>query len=385
MTSNLPHTSEIRLAVVHWFPLEQFPPAQNMLNFLASQLKSDILCCTTTRRSETYRFDNSAVVLKYSSFPERQFSRLTRFCFLVWFPIWTFFRLLLFRPTHVFYIEPHSAPATFLYCLLFPGTRLLCHYHEYREPSHFKKRGNFIARIGYQLERLSLFKKLEWISHTNLDRVRLFLADNPKVSGTKVHELPNLPPANWQANSERQPAREVPYVRMVYVGAISLRDTYIEALVQWLESFSHNEVKLDLYINNIDTDTLDFLEKHHSANLTVHRYGVPYAQLPSILPNYDIGLILYRCNSINYVYNAPNKLFEYLTCGLNVLYPKQMLGAAPYARRNVRPWVIAIDFDQLSNLKIEELLRENLPEQAWTTSSESVYEKLLLKIVSQRG
>jgi hypothetical protein len=385
MTANSPSFSNIRLAVIHWFPLEQFPPAQNMLNFLASQPNNHILCCTTRRRLEAYRFDNSTIILKHSSFPERDLARIKRFLLLVWFPIWTFFRLFLFRPTHVFYIEPHSAPATFLYCLLFPATRLLCHYHEYREPSHFRKRGNFIARVGYQLERLSLFKKLEWISHTNLDRVRLFLADNPRVSETKVHELPNLPPANWQVNSERKPAKDVTCLRMVYVGAISLRDTYIEALVQWVESFSHDEIKLDLYINNIDTETLDFLEKHRSSNLTVHRYGVPYAQLPSVLPNYDIGLILYRCNSINYVYNAPNKLFEYLTCGLNVLYPKQMLGAAPYGRNNVRPWVIAVDFEQLSNLKIKELLCENLPEQSWITSCESVYEKLHIQIVSQHG
>jgi hypothetical protein len=41
--------------------------------------------------------------------------------------------------------------------------------------------------------------------------------------------------------------------------------------------------------------------------------------LPEELIKHDIGLVLYKGHIPNYVYNVPNKVFEYLDCGLSVL------------------------------------------------------------------
>ena len=59
--------------------------------------------------------------------------------------------------------------------------------------------------------------------------------------------------------------------------------------------------------------------------------------MPALLADYDIGLILYKAHTKNYKYNAPNKLFEYLVCGLKVFYPDVMLGIKPYITENIIP------------------------------------------------
>jgi hypothetical protein len=194
--------------------------------------------------------------------------------------------------------------------------------------------------------------------------------------------MPNLPPSNWITNTRNNHINKDETLKMVYIGALSLRDTYIESLMDWFQRLPPKKARLDLYINNTDAVTLEFLRKYESSQITLHRTGVPYDQLPLILPNYDIGLILYRCNSVNYVYNAPNKLFEYLICGLNVLYPQLMIGVAPYAREDTTPWVKPVDFNHLQDLSIEEITHRDVPYKPWTGTCEAVYEKLLTQMLS---
>lgn len=49
--------------------------------------------------------------------------------------------------------------------------------------------------------------------------------------------------------------------------------------------------------------------------------GINYSDLPGVIRAYDVGVILYNGHIANYVFNAPNKLFEYLACGLDVWSP----------------------------------------------------------------
>ena len=36
-----------RLAVIHWFPLEQYPPSQNLLNYFGDRANFSVLACST--------------------------------------------------------------------------------------------------------------------------------------------------------------------------------------------------------------------------------------------------------------------------------------------------------------------------------------------------
>lgn len=366
-----------KVLVLHWFPIEQFPPAQNLLNVLGAESGLEVVCCTTRKQQVHNLFSNDAVRIKRSLFPSREANivyRVVRFLLFPWICFWT---ALWNRPSVLVYYEPHSAFAAWLCVLSNPRCRLMIHYHEYREPKTFLDRGNSLARLGHWLETYWLFRKAQWISHTNHDRIRLFLKDCPAVSEHKLHALPNMPPRHWIAKGENRTTKNGIILRLIYIGAISLRDTYLEQLLTWFKSIHNNTVTLDLFINNIDSATENFLAQENQPGLTIHLGGVPYDQLPSILSKYDIGLILYRCNSINYVYNAPNKLFEYLSCGLNVIYPQQMLGVAPYARDECSPWVKSVDFEKLPELSVDELRRWGGTQKPWEESCESVFQELL--------
>lgn len=370
-----------RLAVVHWLPIEQFPPVQNFLNFFAEQEGLRVLCCSTRRIGEQHEFHNPKVSILRTKFPSQELGKFIRIVCFLYFPLITLLKLLFFQPNVIFYLEPHSAPVVFIYSLIFPRCQIIAHYHEYREPKHLKVRGNYLAWLGNQLEKLRLFNKASWISHTNQDRIRLFLLDYPNINAHKVHAIPNIPPRTWLTEKEKVLKPADSKLKLVYIGAISLHDTYLEQLLSWFQKNQDHNVSLDLYINNTDPATKKFLAEQDQDGLTIHLGGVPYAKLPSILPKYDIGLVLYRCNTINYIYNAPNKLFEYLSCGLNVLYPKQMLGVLPYARTGCVPWVIGIDFEFLSDLTVPELENFNGASKPWEETCEVAYQPLLEKIL----
>ena len=125
-------------------------------------------------------------------------------------------------------------------------------------------------------------------------------------------------------------------------------------------------------MNNTDAETEEYLKALTDPRIRFCNGGVDYENLPEVLSKYHVGLILYRGNTRNYIFNAPNKLFEYLICGLDVWYPPTMLGVKPYARDDAWPRVIEVDFEKMGSLDLDRLRsREGLPNVPWTKSCES--------------
>jgi hypothetical protein len=60
-----------------------------------------------------------------------------------------------------------------------------------------------------------------------------------------------------------------------------------------------------------------------------------------------MGLILYKGHIPNWIDNAPNKLFEYFSSGLDVWLPFQMTGSLPYVTKGTYPRVMALDFEKM--------------------------------------
>ncbi len=261
------------------------------------------------------------------------------------------------RPDILLYIEPHSALPAFLYCLVARRCRLFIHYHEYRDRDEYSQAGMRLVRLNHWIERKFLYRRAEWISQTNADRNRMFREDLPGVDAGKLKILPNYPPKSWGDGPRATWRHCDDGLHLVYVGAVSLRDTYIGPLVDWLRSDgSPHGVTLDIYSYNNDAETRDFLHSSTCDSVRFHARGVPYHEIPNLLVDYHVGLILYQANSRNYVYNASNKLFEYLALGLDVWYPPPMLGVKPYANDQSWPRVLETDFEQLSQLDL------NLPQ-----------------------
>jgi len=120
------------------------------------------------------------------------------------------------------------------------------------------------------------------------------------------------------------------------------------------------------FVNDLNSP---YIEMKNSAN---------YNDLPSILAGYHIGVILYNGSIPNYVINAPNKLFEYLACGLDVIFPAEVKGCYPYITVGTYPKVTMLDFKNLEDLAVSKLL-ENRGQ-----IKESVYfaEKVLHSLAS---
>jgi hypothetical protein len=128
----------------------------------------------------------------------------------------------------------------------------------------------------------------------------------------------------------------------------------------------------------VDEETRRFLSEASArcSRIRFHGEGVAYARVPEVLRGYHVGLLLHRPRTINYVYNATNKLFEYLACGLNVIDPREMLGVRPYARAAEQPRVIAWDFEDLPRMDYGRDGRLALPVAEPQPACEAVFQEL---------
>ena len=358
------HSGSFRLALVHWFPLEQFPPAFNLLNSLAEDNRFELLCCTTTGGDAAAVHLDPRIHTRRTPFPARGCGRLVRLWRFLLFPLVTVWSLICFRPDAVIYIEPHSVPGVALYRLL-TRCRVLGHYHEYRDPAHFLDKGNSLARIGDAIERIYLHHRIEWISHTNQYRINLFLRDKPHISPMLTRRMPNYPPAAWIHVARRHRPSMLPPLplRLVYVGAVSIRDTWIRELLDWIRSQPSGRLLLDLYISTCDAVTEQLLAERSGDVIRVFKPGVSYDRLPELLPQYHVGLILYKGTTLNYIWNAPNKLFEYLLCGLDVWYPREMRGIPPEIEQRGAAGIVELDFNKLPSCIPE--FSASQPAEAW--------------------
>jgi len=241
--------------------------------------------------------------------------------------------------------------------------------------------GMFLNRNLLNLEK-KVFDKAEWISHTNAERLKLFCRDTGYNRIENIHELPNYPPGTW--NVKRKERTGDGKLKLVYVGSFGSMDTiYIREIVEWVSKHSR-QISLDIFSNNISKEVQEWISKEPRKGISFHG-NIPNNGLPEILPWYDVGLILYKGASVNFVYNAPNKLFEYLVCGLDVWYPKEMLGIYSYDCETANPRVIRCDFSQLGEIPLSYVEgRARLPEREINFRFEAISAPLIQKILSSQ-
>ena len=397
----------LKVAVIHWFPVEYYPPVTNCMNFFAAQSGINLHCYSSTdsRGREPYVHPDVKIV-RFTS-PSSSDGRLKRLAKYLWFPIAVFFHLMRLRPDCVLYYEPQSSVPALLYSAINWRCRIMIHHHEYHDPEQFFRPGMRLARLYHWLEKCFLFRRAKWISHTNERRLELFHTDHPTIDSKKLKVLANYPPIHWQERSrvaksktktQAESHHDSQQLKLVYVGSVSMHDTFIQPLVDWIVNRSDNRVTLDVYAYNADEKTKTFLKDVMTpftevATDSTHRdgearppiryfqQGIDYNDLPEELARYDVGVILYRCNTTNYKYNASNKLFEYLACGLEVWYPPQMLGVKPYSQDDVFPRVMEVDYDRLNDLDLNQMeSRNHLPAAVPPPNCEQEFQKLAAAI-----
>jgi hypothetical protein len=362
-----------KICIFHFSPLELFPPVMNMLAFLEKELPEDcsIRVYTTYPKSEVKLFEptNKRIKIRRLGKYNNALSMVKRLQLYVTYNFLSFADALTWGPGKVFYYETSSAAPPYLLKKLKPSLRLFIHYHEYITPEEYNKVGLWKRLLILEKK---IYNKAEWISHTNEDRLQLFVQDTGIVKDGKLHALPNFPSMEWNTRSDR-PSFSSP-VKIVYVGAIGFDALYIKEFASWVEAQA-GKVTWEIYSQQDDSSLKSFLKEINSQFITVKGF-IPYHQMPEVLGKYDVGVILYKGLSPNFIYNAPNKLFEYLACGLDVWFSQEIKGAYPYIRTESYPKVISVPFNSLE-LNLEKLIdREHLSYTPTTYYCEEQYKRI---------
>ncbi|MBS1761530.1 MAG: hypothetical protein JSR00_01525, partial [Bacteroidetes bacterium] len=222
--------------------------------------------------------------------------------------------------------------------------KLMVHYHEYTDPESYEK-GMWLSRNFHSLEK-KMYKDFFWISQTNENRLEFFIIDNRLQNFSQVHfdTLPNYPSITWQKKVSNDFLERK---KMVFIGSLGYKNMYLKELVDFVNKNSLF-FSVDFYSYNIDSEAKEFLLKSENENIRFIG-GIDYSLLPEILPQYHIGLVLYKPFSINTIHAVSNKVFEYLACGLDVWYSSDMVYTDKYITENSFPKVLKVEFKNLEN------------------------------------
>lgn len=286
----------------------------------------------------------------------------------MWFNLFTLIKLILNWPGRILYYETLSSyPVYFYKKYINRKAKIYVHYHEYTSPGEYAS-GMKLVRFFHKKEKY-LYDAATWISHTNDERLKKFVLDEGLKMDDRYKLMPNYPPLSWLS---AEPPKIESQIKIIYVGALSLSTMYTREFVNWVLGMN-GKVRLDIYSNNVTPDAQIYLQQLHLHD--VHLFnGVDYDSLPHILKNYHVGVILYKGHIENYIHNAPNKLFEYLACGLDVWYPDIMKGCWPYMNVYHLPKVLPIDFENMDNFNLNTALdRTNLSFKKSEYFCENVY------------
>jgi len=368
-----------RVAIVQALPLEYYPPVTNLLGFLSTEPDLEVAVFTVHNPIGREAYVHPAFRIHRFPMPQAGDRVHVRLWKHLLFTVGCVRRLRQFKPQAILYYEPHSAMPAYIYSRYCDGnTTVLIHNHEYYEPAQFERPGMRLVKWSHSRETGHLYRKAAWISQTNQDRLRFFLQDYPFIDHRIAHALPNYPPRAWIGRCTSQERTSDRPLRLVHVGAVSLEDSHVREICEWTVQ-KQGKVTLDFYDYKIPKTTRSFLANMESPWIRCFDRGVPYAELPTVLGEYHVGLVLHRGTNVNYTYNAPNKLFEYLACGLDVWCPREMQGTKPYLCSNARPRVVAVDFAEEQGINSAEASVSNA--QPFVPSS-YCFEDVLPELVS---
>lgn len=340
--------SRKKLFILHILPLEYYPPILNLLKYDKFYSSFDVKVFTSLNHKNRPTFVSDFVNIirvNYFGFSSNGFLKLILF-FLN--NLSALYYLIIFRPSILFYYEPHSSFPVYLYKRFFNSrVNIFIHNHELYTESDFNNVSMKSIKFVHKLEKKYLYPKAKWISQTNQFRLNIFKQENEFLSDDSLKLFPNYPPKSWN-RKEENPIRN-DKIRMIYFGALSFENTYIKEIVSFVSDFP-DKILLDIYSYNLHSDVEDYLMNNPTENINFYKNGIDYYNIPDLASNYDLGLILYKAHNINYTYNAPNKLFEYLSCGLNVWVSSEVLGCKPFINPASNPFVKNIDFNNLNKM-----------------------------------
>lgn len=326
-----------------------YPPVQNLISVLEKSAGGNkvyvITTHTTVSSLKTFLTNDSRIKIKRLGWSGNNTGLFKSLLTYLLFYISSVFYLLVLRPGKVLYFETISSFPAWLYKrLLNAKAAIFIHYHEYTTPLAYSD-GMYLTRNFHALEKW-LYPKAAWVSQTNHTRLSLFEKDILPVIAYNLQVLPNYPPQSWGlADDDKHSNGDT--IKVVYTGALSMDTMFTKQFAEFINA-QNGQLSWDIYSYNISPEASSYLAALNSSWIRLNS-GVDYNELPKILAEYDVGVILYNGHIANYVYNAPNKLFEYFVCGLYVWYPDVMKGITDLQYEDANIHLSAIDFTRMVN------------------------------------
>lgn len=372
-----PKEKKCSLVILHFQPLERFPPVINLLNFLKLNALQKIIVISTINKKSTlkiYKDETKKLAIKRT--PAIHPPSVLRVFNYLRFYLYSLYLILKNKPSAVLYFETLSSwPALVYKKLKGDKVKLLVHYHEYTSPHSYRNNMRLVKRM-HGWETRMYRNSYEWISHTNEVRLEKFRNDHnlQEVNSAVFHIMPNYPSRSWASVINETEKNQK--IRLVFVGSLGYDNMYLQETIDWV--LQHKDFfSLDFYAYNIDRKAKDLLNSLQDDCIQYHG-GCDYEHLPAILKNYDVGLVMYKPFSYNTVNAVSNKLFEYLACGLDTWFSTDMTYTYKYIREDAYPKIIAVDFKQLHLFDFRKALsRKNLAFGPDSFFYENVYPEIL--------
>lgn len=332
----------MKLALIHFNPIESYPPAINMIRYLSNNSDFKIIVHTTVKENSNWIFseDNTNITRTKT----KKSTAILRYLLYFTFNFKTLALLIASQPSIVICYETLSVLPVYIYKFFFVNKKVLIHFHEYTSAMEIEKASLYMKFLT-KIESF-LLPQAEWVSHTNGDRLNLFEKDYPRIKFKHLAILPNYPPNAWKKFAGKKNNREDrKSMKFVYVGALSPEATYVKEFSEWVNR-QEGTVTWDVFSSNHSKNLLTIPGTFESPWINF-KGEVLYDDLPTILSQYDVGVIFYRGIIPNHIYSAPNKLFEYLSVGLNVWISKELLGSKPYITKDNSNRIQIIDYNRL--------------------------------------
>jgi len=322
-----------KIAILHFNIIEKYPPVMNFIfDALEENPELQILVFTTqnTTSYQTPHFPNT----KIYRFGKVSANPMVRYSSYLYYNLLSFLILLFSKVEHVTAFESLSVFPLWLRMTLRPSTKTHLHFHEYISEPELNASSGYMKFL-FKLED-QLLKNCT-CSQTNEDRKRLFLKDKPFLKPAQVEVRPNMPPKSWwhKFGQFKKPSSDGK-IRLVHVGAFDDKTMYVKEILDWVQS-NPNTLELTIISQQLDDATKALILSYNNPTIIL-KVPVNYFELPHELIKYDVGLVLYKGHIPNYIYNVPNKVHEYLACGLNVLVNHQLTTTVNMKNEKIIPF-----------------------------------------------
>jgi hypothetical protein len=341
------------IAIVHFQPLERYPPVMNIINTLANYKDKSKTEVYTTLNPDGNWFKKEGI--KINRITQNNKSSIKRYwCYFV-FNLLTTIKLFIQKPSIILGIETLSFFPIYIYKVFNKNAYIVLHHHEYY-PLDFISKSSAYYKFLHKVEK-KLYKLVDCVSLTNDDRLGFFLDDYKFIDKNKLIISENFPPYDW-VDIAKQNKKPVPddIIRIVHVGSLGGQTMYVKEIVDWVIA-QNGKYQLDFYTENIETDVKEYLIKLNFNYIRLMG-SIKYFELPKMLVNYDIGLTIYKKCFVNTTYLVPNKVLEYLACGLYVWYSSDLISTSKFVKKNKLNGCVEIDFRN-NNIVVPEVFKKS--------------------------